>query len=245
MGLASVSWLSAVVRRSVSRTREVPIRDCVHYCAFRYGRDELHPYEHYERGLAAGLPRDELRAAFVDFLRHYRPRTLGDALGLRLSRDYPLWHLPWTLGWRRTAWVAQPTDVVDVMTHFSERGIPSQVVEREYALHERAFERISREGYRPGLLRHARVVELQGASRSAYLVTDGNHRIGALSALGARTVTVSSVLGGRVVRARADRWPLVRLGRMTLADALAVFDAYHEGNRAPPRSEFPAEVVTR
>lgn len=241
-----MSNLSDGLMWPILRKVHLPIRDCVHYCGFRYGRDELNPYEQYEKGLVAGLPRAELRAAFVDFLRHYRPRTLGDALGLRLRRDYALWQLPWATPlrwWRQNGWVERPSDVVDVMTHFSERGIPARLVEREHLAHERSFDMMAREGYRPRSFGHARVVVLQGSARAAYLVTDGNHRISALSALGVQSLTATAVRGRTVFRSSAETWPLVKSGRMALEDALAVFDVYHDGNRSPARTPVPANLV--
>ncbi|MDB4973975.1 MAG: hypothetical protein JWN48_2316 [Myxococcaceae bacterium] len=240
------SLLSAALVRALSHKREVAIRDCVHFCGFRYGRGELNPYEQYQKGLASGLPRDEVRARFVDFLRHYRPRTLGDALGLSLSRDYPLWCLPWKsplARLRRGAWVESPRQVVDVMTHFSARGIPAVLVELEHRWHERAFSRMSLEGYRPNAFSYARVLVLQGPTRASYLLTDGNHRISALSALGVERVMASAIRGQAVHRAHAARWPLVRLGMVALSDALAIFDVYQSGNRAPARAAMPAPLV--
>ena len=75
--------------------RTVAIADCVHFCAYRYGRGETNPYEQYAIGLAAGDPLDAVRSRFVDYLQHFRPRDLGEALGVDLSRAYPLWALPW------------------------------------------------------------------------------------------------------------------------------------------------------
>jgi hypothetical protein len=236
--------LSSAVDRVLSQELTVALRDCVHYCGFRYGRGELNPYEQFAHGLAAGMPPSEVRAQFIDFLRHYRPRTLGAALGLSLTRDYPLWQLPWSwpLG-RRDAWVDEPAQVVDVMTHFSRRGIPRSLVELECGWHEAAQRRMTAQGYRPRELGFAHVRVLQGATRAAYLVTDGNHRISALSALGTESLVVRRSYARSVQRAHAKHWPLVRLGMMALEDALAVFDRYHEGNLSPARAEVPAELV--
>jgi hypothetical protein len=240
--ISVVNRLSVLGYRLLAERHTIPIRDCVHYCGFHYGCGELNPYEQYAHAIAAGVPAAERRARFVDFLRHYRPRDLGEALGVQLARSYPLWQLPWS---RRAsaAWVREPRDVVDVMTHFSEQGIPRPLVEDEFAWHERAFERMAGRGYRPGLLSHVRVRVLQDTARATYLVTDGNHRISALSALGVTSVEVLS-LGFQIVRRdQVERWPRVHSGHMTAADALTIFDAYHHGNRAPIRSE-PVPLVS-
>ncbi|MET0285509.1 MAG: hypothetical protein ABW352_13600 [Polyangiales bacterium] len=192
--------------------------------------------------MAQGEP-ERARAAFLDFLRHYRPRTFGEALGVRLSRDYPLWQFPWKWPLRAPhAWIEQPEQVVDVMTHFSPHGIARSCVEREYAWHQHAHERMRDVGYRPSFTSYARAIILRSQQRSAYLLTDGNHRASALSALGVTSLAVVALRGRTVHRDQVERWPLVRLGRMRADDALAIFDAYHHGNQAPARSE-PAPLV--
>ena len=227
-----------------ARIREVPVRDCVHFCAYRYGRDEPNPYERYAMALVKGVSLQEIRKEFVHAVSRYRPRNLGQALGTSLSRPYPLWWLPWRKPEqvvRFPGWVRSANDVIDVMTHFSDEGIPRKQLEKEYAWHENAFYSISRQGYQPE--RHSFITarELRG-ERSSYLVTDGNHRISMLSALGVRSVTVKLPRGTTVVRADVEEWPLVRAGMMARDDALAVFDAYHLGNRTPV-SSIPAVVV--
>jgi hypothetical protein len=241
----AVNTAARLAYRLLSERRTIAIRDCVHYCGFRYGRHELNPYEQYAKALAAGVPPAERREAFVDFLRHYRPRDLGEALGVSVSRHAPLWRFPWARARRAgPAWVREPRDVVDVMTHFCERGIPSQLVEAEFSWHERAYASMAEVGYRPGPLSLARVQVLRGPQRDAYLVTDGNHRISALSALGVTTVDALCLRLCVVHRDHVERWPLVRAGHMSATDALAIFDAYHRGNSHPARSHAPAPLVS-
>lgn len=227
------------------RVRQVAIADCVHFCAYRYGRGETNPYEQYAMGLAGELPLSVVRERFVEYLRGYRPRHLGEALGVVLSQTYPLWYLPWRrpeqVGEIR-GWSGCAGSVVDVMTHFSDEGIPRSVVEQEFGWHESAFAAIARGGYRPRRYSYIVARELRG-HRSAYLLTDGNHRLSAMSALGVKTVELKLPLCTTVNRTEVAKWPLVRAGLMTRGDALAVFDAYLSGNIAPVRSEMPARVI--
>src|SRR5688572_26666666 len=107
--------------RWFSRKILVPINECVHYCAFRYGCGAFNPYENYAFALTRGEPVVEARERFVDFLRHYRPRTLGEALGLELTRDYGLWQFPWLKGVRASngiphGWADDPDDFPDIIT---------------------------------------------------------------------------------------------------------------------------------
>jgi len=73
------------------RTIEIPIRNCVHFCGFRYGHGDYNPYESYATRLHYGENLDAIRDQFIDFLQYYRPRDMGQALGISLSRNYPLW----------------------------------------------------------------------------------------------------------------------------------------------------------
>lgn len=225
--------------------RTVAIADCVHYCAYRYGRDEINPYEQYAKGLASGLPLVEVRARFVEYIRSFRPRNLGEAIGAQLSRPYPLWYLPWRTPRqvsRRPGWVTSAESVIDVMTYFYEKGIPRSAIEKEFAWHENAFEAIQSRGYRPRQHAYLLALELRG-DRSTYLMADGNHRLSALSALGSKSVEIKLPPGTAVVRAKVDRWPLVKAGIMAKEDALAVFDAYFHGNLSPATEDRPADVI--
>jgi len=225
-------------------TREVAVADCVHFCAYRYGHDEPNPYERYAMGLSAGMPIDAIRERFIDAVSRYRPRDLGEALGVVLSHPYPLWWLPWrTPGQaiQSPGWVADASKVIDVMTHFAHEGIPRGLLEREFEWHENAFSGISRHGYQPHRYSYITARELRG-ERSCYLLTDGNHRVSALSALGIASVAIRLPVGSTVIRANVAQWPMVRTGMMTRDDALSVFDAYHHGNRMPVASA-PAPIV--
>ncbi len=237
--------LPSLLYAALSEKRTVAIADCVHFCAYRYGRNEPNPYEEYAHRLHSGSPLSRVRDAFVEFLRRYRPRDMSEALGIRLSKTYPLWFLPWRA--RRNAlgnpgWVASPNEVVDVMTHFCAAGIPAKMLEREYAHHEESLSAMRTAGYLPDRFGYITARELRG-ERSAYLVTDGNHRLSALSALGHSTVTIRLLRGLAIRRDRAARWPLVDAGLMTKEDALHVFDAYIHGNSTPLQCDEPAEIV--
>ncbi len=240
-----MAGLPARITDAFATRRVVKIADCVHFCAYRYGRGELNPYERYALDLAAGSPLEAARERFVDYLRHFRPRHLGDALGVRLLREYPLWALPWRTPRqvaRNPGWHLSARHVVDVMTYFSDAGIPEAVLQREYRWHEEAFDSMRRVGYRPLEYTYITARELRG-ERPTYLVTDGNHRLSALSALGSTEVEIQLPLTTTIHRSRVDRWPLVRSGIMERGDALRVFDAYLDGHRAPARAHAPARIV--
>jgi hypothetical protein len=224
----------------------VRIADCVHPCAFRYGRDEFNPYENYVAGLARGRPRAELRARIFDFLRHYRPADVGEALGVATSRRVPLWQLPWK-SWRKLVrpggWTSSLEDVLDLLTYFCPQGIRWTRVAEEFHWLERSWHAISREGYRPERYGYIEVFELADAQGSSFLVLDGNHRLASLHAAGAATVLVRR-RPFRVARRRwAAFWPLVLSGHVSLDDARTIFDAFRRGNANIQRAPQPAALL--
>lgn len=227
------------------RVKLVPVADCVHYCGFRYGRKEFNPYEQYINGLTTGVSRDKLRGELLDFLLHFRPKNLGEALSVGLQRPPPLWYLPWKRisadtprGWGQVA-----SEIPDLLTHFSEEGVPEEMIDQECGWIEGAWSSIEREGYCPEVHSFIRVFELRGAERSAYIVADGNHRLSCLSASGASHVRVILAPLRTAHRANSAKWPAVRDGRISQTDALRIFDAYFTGNHQPRLNAVPAALV--
>lgn len=217
---------------------EVAISECVHYCAFRYGHDEYHPYQTYIRRLHRGDPIEAIRREFIDFLLHFRPRHMGAALGVDLSRAYPLWAYPWSRPWtllrtrRGAGWHPRARDVPDVITHFSDAGISTARIEMEYGWLHGAYDALTREGYRPDRYGCPRVQVLEGEQgRRAYLVLDGNHRISTLVALGHRSLEVEHDPRESLRIRDLDRWWGVRLRKYSREDARRVFGAYFAGNQ--------------
>jgi hypothetical protein len=235
-------WLAA--RNPLRPALDVAIEDCVHFCGFRYGRGEYNAYETYLIELSRGSSVTSARRRFVDFLRHYRPRHLGEALGLALSREYPLWGYPWRVGDPPPAWRKDPDECPDILTHFSPTGILSYRIDEEFVWLERALVRLRREGYRPSTQGRAVGTELRAKGGSTYLLTDGNHRVSALAALGMQRVLLARALRTPVVcEDQVERWPGVRRGRYTVDDALRVFAAYRSGNHSYRTTEQPAPLL--
>lgn len=237
-------WPRRLAGRLLARRVTVPIAQCVHYGAFRYGRGEDHPYETYARLLADG-GRARARAWFVDFVRHYRPRHFGPALGARLAAEHGLWHYPWdrTLPANR-GWFDDPLEFPDIVTQYCAEGLLWFRIEQEFFWLERAFYSIRRFGYRPEkgeALQARRLQRVDGAD--AWLILDGNHRLSALAALGHREVEVQFVPHAAVEEKKLAAWPQVRRGVYTAADAAAVFHAYFAGNPRWRVAETPAPLL--
>ena len=223
----------------------IPIAECRHYCGFRYGSAAFNPYENYVVGLHRGADVAQLRARFDDHVRHFRPRTFGEMLGVVFSNPIPLWHYPWDPEPDANGgWWPDPDDVSDIMTQFAPDGIRRSHVKNEYAWLERAYEAIGRDGYRPGTFGYIDVFELRDATgAAAFIVKDGNHRLSALAAFGHTDVIVTRDRRQVYdVRAFAD-WPQVTRGVYSATDATVLIDAYIHGVDCPPRAPQPAVIL--
>lgn len=239
-----IPWLLRSALRVGGRRVTVPIAQCVHYGAFRYGRGEEHPYESYARKAAAGDIRGA-RAWLVEFLRHYRPRDFGAALGVRLSRDYPMWSYPWTRGTPTdTGWFADPDGPPDIITFYSDAGILWFRIEQEFFWLDRILYSIRRDGYRPrdngGIVARKLV---RSDATEAFLILDGNHRLSALAALGHETVDLTYLPSSVVREEHLARWPKVAGNLFCVDDARAVLHAYFDGNSRWRITDIPAPLI--
>ncbi len=231
----------------LSKRVEVEINQCVHYSAFRYGHNEYNPYESYLARLHKGDPMPLIKDEFENFLLHYRPKDMGSAIGIKLSKDYPMWLFPWNrLGVRSyirrlfrciypahelAGWYTNIADIPDIITHFSNEGIPRFMIEKEYEWLHRAYQSIKQEGYLPekyGFPQGQLLVD--NRDNVACLLLDGNHRTSALSALGYTSIYVDFNKKNTVYLSDLDRWPLVSTGYFNRKDAMRVFEAYFSGN---------------
>lgn len=238
-----------------SSTIEVDINQCVHYCGFRYGCGEYHPYETYIVRLHHKEPLEKIRDEFLQFLKFYRPRDFGQLLGVDLSRQYPLWLYPWRsrlkywyAKYRHTSamsvWYASPDKIPDIITHFSSTGVPRRMIEKEYGWLHGAYESISVEGYKPEKYGYPHAQLLHGYDGEiACLMLDGNHRVSALSALGYESLVVKYHKSKSIHIQHIDDWTGVKTGFYTKNDALKIFNAYFVGNADYFKSSNPAPIV--
>lgn len=235
------SWLTRVSTTACV----VPIARCVHYAGFRYGCGEYHPYESYLRGRVQGVPLSEVRERFVRFLQYYRPRHFGEALGIHLEREISLWTYPWQNFTSGPAWLRRPEDCTDILTHFSESGVPWSRIREEFEWLERALTSIREHGYQPKRFGSPILVRkfVRVDGKAAYLVLDGNHRLSALSALGNKSVQVRFSFLETQYERSFRRWYQVNRGVYSEADALRVFRAYFDGNHCPETTNVPAPMI--
>lgn len=241
------AWRQQAAFRLWGRRREVLIAQCVHYGAFRYGRDEPHPYETYARKLVREHDRVGAREWFVGFLRQYRPRDLGEALGVSLEGKPALWHFPWARhNPTGDGWFEDPVGFPDIVTQYCREGILWFRIEQEFFWLERAIYSIRRHGYREiphqGITAQ-RFVRADGGE--AFLILDGNHRLSALAALGHETVKITYLPRATVSESAIKSWPQVRRGNYAEPDARAVLLAYFEGNKRWRTTTVPAPLLER
>lgn len=235
---------------------EIPINQCVHYSGFRYGCDAYNPIERYLRDIDQQRSMVQARYQFIRFLLHYRPRHMGEAIGaVGISRPYPMWRYPWDVINPQQpcgAWCETPYECQDIMTHFSAAGILSYRIDEEFLWGERALHSIAANGYDPDVFgaRHAtsfepiRTLELRKRDGCrAFLLLDGNHRVGALSVLGETTVMVERAATDIVYEADCEQWYSVKAGIYDKDDAMRVFHAYFEGNHRYHTSAKPARII--
>jgi hypothetical protein len=236
---------------------QVSINQCVHYGGFRYGQRDYHPLETYLSDIQHQVPIAQARWKLIRFLLHYRPRHMGDALGLGgLSRHYPLWTYPWEVRSRHpnNAWWDAPDRCPDMLTQFCESGISSYRIDAEFLMGERILRSIATHGYRPGYDPTStcqtpspppiRTFELRKCDgRRAYLLLDGNHRVSALSALGETQVTVEQAATHMADEKDCEHWYGVKTGLYTREDVLRIFNAYFEGNRHYHTCDHPAPII--
>lgn len=231
--------------RWLARVETVAVADCVHFAGFRYGRNEINPYENYVTALVQGEAVDSARARFTEFLQHYRPRHLGEALGVELERTYPLWCYPWSRRLPAPGWRDDPADVPDIITFFSARGILRSRIVEEFRWLEQCLDSIRKNGYQPGRFsgdpKTRRLVAADGQVR--HVVHDGNHRLAVLAALGVRRLPVRYVPLMTVHEPDLPGWPGVVAKSFTTDDARRIFRAYFAERPVARTTAQPADVL--
>lgn len=235
---------------NLSRKSAIFFKDCVHYCGYKYGSNAYNPYENYINGLKNGTPLSEVRNNFINHLRCYRPKSLEQALGVtNHTENHPLWAFPWNscvefYKSNTNGWHSDPNEYVDIMTMFSSKGILDFRIQQEFYWLERAFARLSSEGFQPKKYNTPlNVLELVSKDEGKrYLVLDGNHRISALVALGIEyaEMQVVSTVDERLV----NTWKGVKEGKYTINDALLIFKRYFIGNGEPNFACEPAFIIS-
>ncbi len=231
-------------------TKEIVINNCVHFGGFRYGHDDYNPYETYLLKLVKGYPISYIRNEFIEFLKCYRPKNIGEALGIKLSKDYPLWIFPWkrfrkSNFYSQKGWYQEINLIPDIITHYSYKGIPFHRIEEEFLWLERSLQSINKCGYLPEKYGYIEAIELlKNDNSSAYILTDGNHRVSALSALGIQEKILIKIKINNIIKeCDNNRWFGVKKRYYKNEDALLIFNSYFLGNKNYVTSSIPARII--
>jgi hypothetical protein len=224
----------------------VSICQCRHFCAFKYGSGSFNPYENYIVGLHEGKPFGELQKRFIDFLMYYRPRDFAEVFDIELTRHLPLWLYPWDRSRRfnpNNGWLDNLDEVPDIITHFCERGIKRSRIEEEFFWLERAYSSISKQGFNPQKNTYIEALEFSKGNEKVYLLTDGNHRVSALAALGYKEVMIKVKESIQWDGENHRKWFQVRFGKYSEQDAINLFNVYFVGVNGFRRSNQPAKII--
>jgi hypothetical protein len=241
------------IRRLIDAPRQlgpqlvtVPIDRCRHYNGYKYGSSAFNPYENYIVGLHQKTDREALRQRFEDFLRYFRPRHFGELLQVPLANQVPMWVYPWdaqAVLRPNGGWFDAVEDLPDIITHFCEAGIQRSKIEGEYFWLERAYETIATMGYQPRRFSYITVRELRREGESVFVVTDGNHRLSALTAFGHKDVVVARDDRETIDASGYATWPQVVSRLYSPAEAQVVFGAYFTGIDSFQRATTPARIL--
>lgn len=238
------AWCQQLWARHGLSQETVPLAACVHYGAFRYGCGEYNPYESFLVDLVREGDGREARRRLLEFLQHYRPRDLGEALGVRLAVAQPLWRFPWDRSESSPAWVDRLEECPDILTHFLSRGVPVGRLEQEFGWLVRALGSIRDHGYRPERFKNTVLARklVRADGKKAYLLLDGNHRVAAMAALGYTEVAVSCPPWLVVREYEVANWVQVRRGTCPPEDARRILGVYFTGNKNYRTTDIAAAV---
>jgi hypothetical protein len=240
---------SSIVNSLVSVVTDtvcIPIKQCRHYCGFRYGSDSFNPYENYITGLHKRQPINKLKKDFEDFLIFYRPQNFGDIFNIKFSKHIPLWIYPWQYGYDfnpNNGWLEDINKVPDIITHFCKQGIKKSRIEEEYFWLERAYNLMKQVGYQPENNSCIQVFELKKKKESVFIVKDGNHRLSSLSALGYKEVIVKRYLLEGINETNYKNWHQIKISNYSEQDALMLFNTYILGVNDFKRAVEPGKII--
>lgn len=226
---------------------DIPLDECVHYCAFRYTSKFCPPYERYIRKLHQGQ-KEFAANCFIEFLRYYRPTSMQEALGIKNPmRQTALWRYPWDYNVNvnnlSVGWSSDPNDVPDIMTHFSKEGILKFRILEEFCWLESSYYNMKKYSFQDNRSKDScRVLCLENIDGShRFIVQNGNHRIAALSCLGKKSIKAEIT---RVVKVKdLKKWSGVTTNAFSFSEAQMIFNAYFQDKFHDRTTSEPAKII--
>jgi hypothetical protein len=127
---------------------------------------------------------------------------------------------------------------------FCSKGVLDFRIQQEFYWLERAFARLSSEGFQPNkyCIPISVLALISNDEGERYLVLDGNHRISALVALGIEFAEMQVV--SKVEERFVNKWKGVKEKKYTIDDALLIFKRYFIGNCQPNFACEPALIIS-
>jgi hypothetical protein len=219
--------LLSTVRRNELRT--IPLAHCVNPLGFAFSEGWHHLVEFLRAN--PSLPEDGgdfglLRSYFAS----YSPAVMSvlpAAAGKQVSFSPPFFTYPWG-NFRLHYHHGIP--VKDIMTTRFCGPLPEERIRAEAMAMVRLARRLASVGYRPWTYPNTFIggVLLRRETEERFVVLQGNHRVAALSFLGAESIETRSMKGyWRVLsKDQVDSWYYVANGKCSREDALAYFDMF-------------------
>lgn len=167
-----------------------------------------------------------LRTPVFNFHKNFCPATTGEALGLRLENDLPLFVYPW--GVFGTG--AMSTEKKVLVSRFCGPST-SEFIHQEEERIVSLKDLLVRDGYAPSRYPNSYIQGVWLVSKShdrRFVVLQGNHRMAILSYLGYSKVEVRSDMFNvrKVCEVDAKTWPLVKAGIISEDEAIKIFRAF-------------------
>lgn len=172
------------------------------------------------------------RTAIAKFHDEFRPATTGEALGLTLEHDLPLFIYPWGAFGSG----AVKSNKSAKLSRFCGPSEETFIKEEEARIRELAIT-LANEGYVPEKYPHSYIqgvwlTKTNGDKR--FVVLQGNHRMAILSFLGHKRISVrTDLFKVRTIReSDSKNWPLVKSGLIDADEALQIFNRFFERRSA-------------
>ena len=166
------------------------------------------------------------RSAISCFHENFCPTSTGEALGLDLENDLPLFLYPWGVFGSG----AIKTAKTPYNSRFCGPSSKHFIIEEENRICD-LFSKLQKHGYAPdkypnSYIQGVWLVKENGCRK--FVVLQGNHRMACLSFLGYSKILVRTDMFRvrEVYETDAKAWPLVRSGLISERDALLIFNKF-------------------
>ena len=172
-----------------------------------------------------GLQGQNQKSAIDCFHNKFRPSSTGQALGLNLENDLPLFVYPWGVFGSGSKRQTNPE-----LSRFCGPSTLEFLNDEKHRVRQLTAN-LKKYGYRPNEYPHSHIQGVWLTSvngRQKFVVLQGNHRMAALSFLGYTGIDVRTDLFvvGEIRESEVLTWPLVQAGLINEDEALTIFKRF-------------------